>query len=315
MSARPPGARSPAPGAAPSVGRTFDVAAGVLRRRWSTALLLSLLLVGPGALLTAALGQRFNAVALDLLPRTGEGLAGGALLTTADAERLIGAMVAYAAATAVAGVLGSVAAVSLARVAQADRLAEPDDMAIALRSGLRRSPSVIAFSLVSSVIIAAIGVAAASVALASVAALSGGDVSSGGPGAFLALVAGVAAFAAVAWLTLRWALVFPLMAIEDAGWRAAMGRSWQLSAGHLWRVLGVVVLGTIVTLLLSAFVAQVLAIILVDWLAPAMGLDRSVIESVVVAFATVLLAPLTPLLLAVLCEDLRRRVEPRLPPG
>jgi hypothetical protein len=162
---------------------------------------------------------------------------------------------------------------------------------------------VLTFSIISSVVVVAIGLLAAGAAMLAVTSLSEGDVASGGPGAFLALVAGVAAVAAVGYLTLRWAFAYPLMAIEDLGWRHAMSRSWRLADGLLWRVLAVVVLGAFVTLLLSAFVAQLAAIVLVDVLAAGLGLDTSVAESVVVALATVLLAPLDPLLLAELCLD------------
>jgi hypothetical protein len=97
------------------------------------------------------------------------------------------------------------------------------------------------------------------------------------------------------------------MAFEDAGWRRALARSWQLSAERVWRTLAVVLLATVVSLLISALVAQLLAIVVIDWATPAFGIDPVVGECLVVTTGAVVAAPITPLLVAALYVDLRRR--------
>ena len=66
---------------------------------------------------------------------------------------------------------------------------------------------------------------------------SGGEIT-GGPGVFFALVIFVAAFAALVLLTIRWALVIPVIVVEGLGPVAALRRSWGLVSGSSWRVLG-----------------------------------------------------------------------------
>jgi len=112
---------------------------------------------------------------------------------------------------------------------------------------------------------------------------------------------------AVVYLSVRWALAFPLMAIEGSGWRAALSRSWFLSGDNVWRTLFVAAFGGIATVLGAALVSQLLAIVIVDILAASAGMDLAVAESLTIAAGTVLLAPLSPVLLAVLCLDLMVR--------
>jgi hypothetical protein len=290
------------------VGTVIEVALSTLLRRWRSVLLLALLFVGPAALLTAATGLRFNSVAMDIFPGISEGVIDDIpVLTTAQFERLAGALGAVLLATLLAGALGSIGAVGISAAILGRGSSWRADLRAALRVALRRTPSVLAFMLVTSVaLVGLIVVALAAMSLA-ISILSSGSLTRGGPGVFVALVALVALVVAVAYLTMRWALAYPVMAMEDAGWRAAMARSWHLSADNIWRTLLVVVFGALLTLLGAASLSQLLAIVLVDGVAAEAGLDPTVIESVVVAFVTVLLAPLSPALLAVLYVDLRLR--------
>jgi hypothetical protein len=280
----------------------------VLSRRWSTALAVAVLFVAPGAVATTAFGMRFNDVAFELMPDLGDGLlAGSPVITNADAERLLGALVAYLAATLVAGLLGSIGAVAFSRLLAPDLALGGADLGSVLRVALLRTPSVIVFGIVTSAIVVALALGALGAAMAVLTVLPPGTGAQGGPGVFGALVIGVALVAAVVYLTLRWAPAFAIMALEEVGWRRALARSWELSRDRLWRIFAVVALGTVVTLLLSALVAQMLAILVVDWAAPTFGLDPAVAESLVVAIGATIAAPLTPLFVAALTIDLRRR--------
>ncbi len=295
------------------MGAILEAASVRLRRHWRVALLLALAFAGPGALFTAAAGVRFNSVVLDVFPGLSEGLVADVpLLTTSQVERLGGAFLAYLAAALVAGVLGSVGAVALT-VAVLDR-ERPwgEALGASVRVALGRTASVLAFMLVTSAIVVGLLVAGLLVMTSAVTVLSSGPISRGGPGVFLALVVGVATAVALAWLTMRWAPAYPVMAMEGAGWRVALRRSWQLSAGNTWRIAFVVILGALLTALGAAVISQLLAVVVVDLLAGAVGLDAAVAETFVAAIGSVLLAPLSPALLAVLYLDLRARHDLRV---
>jgi hypothetical protein len=298
------------------IGLVIEVALRILRRHWPVLLALALLFAGPGALLTAATGMRFNSVASDVFPGLGDGLLGELpILTAAQLERLAGALGAFLLATLVAGVLGSIGAVAFASVVLADYSGGRDELAPALAACLRRAPGVLGFVVVTSLLVVLLSVAAILAMSLGFLLFPTGSVQAGGPGVFLALITGVALIVSLAYLTVRWALAFPAMAFEQAGWRRAMGRSWHLSGDNVWRVLFIVALAGVVTVFVAAFVSQMLAVAF-DLLAVPAGLDATVAQSVAVALGTVLLAPLAPVLLAVLCLDLRvRRDVPTLAPA
>jgi hypothetical protein len=278
----------------------------VLRRDWATALLLAGLFVIPGALATVAFGARFDQVAGNLMPAVSDGiLEGTTTLTRMQAEQLVGALAAYLGASIVAGLLGSIGAVAFSRLLASEASVGPGDLGDALRTSLRRTPSVVVFALVTSLVILAMAAAALVVVLLLLGAQPAGT--RGGPAVFGALVVGVALVLAVVYLTLRWTPAYAVMAIEEAGWRRALSRSWQLSADHLWRILAVVFLGTLVSFVLAAVVSQVLALVIVDGLAPRVGFDAAAAESLIVVCGAVLAAPITPVLVAAMSLDLRTR--------
>jgi hypothetical protein len=251
--------------------------------------------------------MRFNGVASDVFPGLSDGLLGELpVLTAAQLERLAGALGAFLVATLVAGVLGSIGAVAFVSVVLADYSGRRNGLASALAASLRRAPSVLVFVVVTSLIVALLAVMALLAMSLGFLLFSTGSVRAGGPGVFLALIIGVALVASLVYLTVRWALAFPAMAFEEVGWRRALARSWYLSGGNVGRVLFVVVVAGVVTVFVAAFASQVLAVAL-DLLAVPAGLDATVAQSVAVALGTVLLAPLSPVLLAVLCLDLRVR--------
>jgi hypothetical protein len=269
---------------------------------------LAVLYSAPGALLTAVLGLRLDDVMRDVVPDLGTGLpAEVPTLTRAQLDRLIGALVAYLAATLVAGLLGSLGAVSMSWLALSRQTSAPGPGG-ALRAGLRRTFDVFLFGLATGVIVAGLILAALMTMALAVSLLSTGPVSRGGPGVFLALVIGVALIVALVYLSVRWALTFPALAVESMGWRGALARSWQLSQGHVWRLLAIVLAGGLVTIVLGAFVSQVAAIILVDLVAAVAGIDTAIAETFALSIGTILLAPFSPLLLAASYRHLAREM-------
>ncbi len=285
----------------------MEVGIAVALRRWRTLLALALLFAGPAALLTASTGLRFDRVANDVLSDVGpEVLQGVPVLTMAQFDRLSGAFTAFLLATLLAGILGSLGAVAMSAAILGPRATWATETTSALRVALRRAPSVMAFMLVTSAIVVALALAAAAGILL-VTASSPGAVLQGGPGAFAALLIGVSLVAALAYLTMRWCVAYPVMAVEDAGWRASLSRTWSLSADNVLRSAAVVVFAALLTLVGTATLGLLLSVGAAILLGVPGDSLPLVAATLVTAAVTVLLAPLGPALVAVLYVDLRAR--------
>ncbi len=289
------------------LGTILEVGVRILRRHWAVLLGLSLLFAGPGALLTAATGARVNEVVLDIFPGINDGVLDEAtVITEEQLPPIIGALSGYLIAAVVAGVLASIGALGFSAVVAADYRARPIELGEALRTCLRRAPSALGFILATTMVVMGLvlgGVAAILLTLSVLPMASGG----GGPGAFAALVIVVAMVVGVLYLSMRWAPAFPAIVYEGLGPRAALARSWYLSADNVWRIIFIVTFGAIATAFISTMISQLLDVLILGLLSPTLGLDGSVAQSITLAVATVLLAALAPVLTAVLYFDLRAR--------
>jgi hypothetical protein len=294
------------------LSRILDVGISIIRRRWAVLLGVAVLFVGPGALLTAATNLRFVETSRDILGPELELLEANATITNAQLERLGGDLLAYLAATTIAGLLAAVGGLAFSAVVGADFFHRPLGLGEALGVAFRRALSALAFILLTIVIVVLIVIGAMALMIAVLAVSGGGNLDQGGPGVFLVILLGVALALALVYLTVRWAPALPAIAIEDLGWRDAFRRAWHLSGDNLWRIGVVILISLIVMSLLGALVAQLLAVVLVGVVATAVGLDLLLAESIALALGTVLVAPLLPVLTAVLYFDLRVR---RDPPG
>lgn len=294
-----------------SIGRVLEVGVGILRRHWPVMLLLALLFAGPGALLTSATGMRFTEVVIGLFPGIDEGVVDTqATVTQVELERVLEALVPHLAASLLAGVLLSIGALAFSAVVAEDYHARSPSLGQALRACLRRAPSALVFILLTSLAIAAIGLAGLlGMALATIV-LPTASAGAGGPGVFLALVVGVAMAVALVYLSMRWAPAFPAMVEEDIGARAALGRSWHLSGDNVWRILVVSLFAALVTAIAGSVLSQLLVVLLAVALAPSLGLDGDVATGIALALGALVVAPLAPVLTAVLYFDLRARRDP-----
>ena len=286
------------------VGQVLEVGVRILRRHWRPALGLALLFAGPGALLAAATGVHFGEVALETFPSLATGEVDTEItVSDADLERLLGALVPVLLANLIASVLMSIGALAFAAVVADDYHARPAALGKAVHVCVRRAPSAVGFMLVTSLVIVVVMLAGLVTMSLSTIALPAASVSAGGPGVFLALVALVATVVVVAYLSMRWAPAFPAMIEEGLGVRAALRRSWFLSADNVWRIFAISLLAALLTSFGGSLLSRLMAIVLTA----ALGSDGSVAETLAVALGTVLLAPLTPVLIAVLYFDLRSR--------
>ena len=289
------------------LGQVLEVGLRILRRHWAVMLILALLFAGPGALLTSATGMRFTEVAADILGVQDGVIDTEVAVTEAELERAIEAIVPFLGATLLAGVLLSFGALAFSAVVADDYHARAPELGTSLRAALRRAPGAFVFMLVTSLIVVGVMLVGLLSMSAATLILPTDSITSGGPGVFLALVAGVAMVVALVYLSMRWAPAFPAMVEEDIGAAQALRRSWHLSADNVWRTFFVLLFAGVLGAIGSSVVAQLATVLLAGGLAPALGLDTLVAETIALALGTVLLAPLMPVLTAVLYFDLRAR--------
>lgn len=297
-------------------GAIIDVGVRIVRRHWAVLLGLAVLFIGPGALLTSATAAEFTTVVDRVFPGLAEGeINADVTLTTAQFDSLIGALAAYVGAVILAGVLGSIGALGFSAVVGADYHHRPMGLGEALRIAIGRTPSALVFIVVTTLIIVALAVGAVLLIAAASGLLGAGTLNQGGPGVFVALLIIVVLVVVVAYLTMRWAAVFPAMANERVGWRIAMARSWHLSGDNIWRIVLVILFTALATAVLAVLLGSLLGVVLVDAIAPAIGLDPVVAQTVATALGAVLVASLAPVWTAVLYFDLRVRRDPPVAPG
>jgi hypothetical protein len=291
------------------LGMVVEAGVRVIRGRFAVLLALSLLIVGPGVLLTSTIELRLTDVmgSLVLVDTDGQpALASN--LTQGQVDEAVSAAAWFFGGSALAGLLGAIAALGFSAVTAAAIAGRPLPFAGALGACLHRALTALGIVVVTSLI--TVGLIALGVALAVLSVGLGGGISSeGGPGVFGALVIGVATVLAVVFLTVRWAMALPVAVLEDLGTRHSLSRTWELTADNVWRTFAIVAGSTLVTIVFGAFIAQILGLLLVNGLAAAIGLDASVAATLASAGAAVIVAPIPAVLVAVLYHDLRVRHE------
>jgi len=102
----------------------------------------------------------------------------------------------------------------------------------------------------------------------------------------------------------RLALAPAVLVVEDVRGTKAVGRSWRLTAGHFWRVLG--------TLILSGLISAIGAAIIqipTEFAAVALGPDGWPVSALGAALASALITPFSLLIVVLLYFDLRVRRE------
>jgi hypothetical protein len=290
------------------LGALFDIALRILRRHVVTLLLVAAAFQLPGAVLTAFVATSFRETLSDVVPLGPAGsLPAGLELTPDEALRLAGSAGLVLLVTAVAGVIASLGTLAFAHVVRADRAGKRAGFLASVRLALGRSPVALGVILVTTLVTVALAAAAAVASVLVLSILPAGP--GGGPGAFVVILVAVAAIFAIMWLSLRWAMAFPVAALEDRGVVETLRRSWHLTSGQLLRTLAVLVTAAVVTAVLTAVVAQLLGIVLVDPLAGDPG-QGWLAETAVAAIAQIALAPVAPVLLVVLYHDLLVRHQP-----
>lgn len=116
-------------------------------------------------------------------------------------------------------------------------------------------------------------------------------------GFILLIIPGIIAF-------VRLALAPPVVVVEDVRGTKAIGRSWRLTKGHFWRLLGL--------LILSGLIAGVGALIITiptEIIALSLGVGGWPVSALGSALATVLITPFSMLIIVLFYFDMRIRKE------
>ena len=79
--------------------------------------------------------------------------------------------------------------------------------------------------------------------------------------AALAILLSLALIAALLWLSVKLLFVAPIIAIERSTIRQAIHRSWELTRGHFWRILGIYLLGTLLVSIVSNLITLPLTLL------------------------------------------------------
>ena len=102
----------------------------------------------------------------------------------------------------------------------------------------------------------------------------------------------------------RLTLTAPVLVVEDVRGTKALGRSWRLTKGHFWRVLGLLVLSALI-----ASVGAAIITIPTQFAAVALGEGGWPVAALGSALATVLITPFSSLIVVLLYFDMRIRKE------
>lgn len=116
----------------------------------------------------------------------------------------------------------------------------------------------------------------------------------------------VACVVGVLWPLAVFSVAMPAMLVEELPATRAMGRSRNLVKGSGWRVLGIVLLGTVIASVFQGMLSAPLAAVI---LADAGPVVEAIVNGVVQMIATVLVTPFTAALTMALYVDLRVRKE------
>ena len=132
---------------------------------------------------------------------------------------------------------------------------------------------------------------------------------SGAAAALLGILGGIGLVVASVWVWVRTTFVAPVMVLEKTGWRS-VARSWRLTRGSFWRVLGI----TLLTTIIASLLAQVLAVPFgfaagLLMLSPSTELLAAGLNNVGLGLAAIVTTVFTAAVVALLYIDIRIRRE------
>jgi Membrane domain of glycerophosphoryl diester phosphodiesterase len=317
----PTGPGGTSPGQYPlDIGRIFELTFSLFRFNWRTFVVAALIVMIPVAAVLAVAGYFTSSATADWYAQL-QDLALGRPTTLPSMDTILVLLVGLLIG-ALAAIGAFVAEAAVTRAAVGTYNGERPNAVGSVRFAVAKLHvlgGAYLLTFLASLGIAFIGVVIASLLV--IATSSDGQITRG-PGVFFGLVIFVAAFAALILLTVRWALVIPVIVIEGLGPVAALRRSWGLVSGSSWRVLGYLLAFG----LLFGLVAALLTFALTVIVSPASLTARSLTATIdparlaIVNFGgnliNAVLMPFTAIGMMLLYMDLRfRKGEPVPQPG
>jgi hypothetical protein len=216
--------------------RIMEMTFSLVRFRYRTMLAASLIVLLPVAILFGAstlITAQENAEWVDAVGRFSRGDPFDVLASYPWGTLLLGLLVG-----AIVALGGFVATAAVSYIAAATFEGRAMTAGEAVRKALGRFSALTGAYLVTFLVSAGIIILGMVVAVPLFTMSSAGGQLTPGPVVFLGIVAIVAAFALIVFLTVRWSLLVPTTVTESTGATESLRRSWKLVSGSTWRVIG-----------------------------------------------------------------------------
>lgn len=284
----------------------LEVSGRVLRRHALPLLAISAMFQLPSSLVDAASQQHLARAMAPLVVGGGTSAPTFVAPTPDQSQTILEAFLVLAGSSLIGALLGAIATLAFTTAVLADYQGRVPTVGGMVRVALRRALPALAAGLLAALALLAVIVGAVLLATVVLAALPASGGGTGGPGAFLAIVVGVAAVVVAFVVIVRLAFPAAVIAGEGGGAVRALRRSWQLTSDNTWRVFGVLAFVALVLTIIGSTVLELLASVITDGLAAGMGL-ADVSDALLSALVSTVLAPVGGVVLAVLYLDLRVR--------
>ncbi len=233
------------------IGRTFSLAWSMFRFRFWKFAAIGLAVMLPLALLVSLTGLWTADASLSLAFQLQNMMRGGLPEIPASLWPLLGLSLLV---SALSGIGSQVAQVGVTKGAFDTYGGSPTRVGPSIRFAFTRLVTLIAVGLITLVATVAIIGIGAVIATAVLLALGSNGRLLPGPGVFLWILIFVATFAVLLFVSVRWALVIPVLVVERLGAIDSLRRSWHLVSGSSWRVLGYLLAFLVAVGLLSLIV-------------------------------------------------------------
>ena len=240
------------------LNRVFELTFSLFRFNWRTFLAMTLVIMVPVSLIMAVSAIYTSSAATDWITRAQQLAESGQI----DMSTFPWAVFLVSLVIGVLGGIGAwLAQAAVTHAALKTYGGATIDTGSSVRYALGRLGTLAgAYMLMFLVAVAIIFIGVFAAALLILTSASGGRIVPG-IGVFFGLIIVVASFAALIFISVRWALVVPAIVDGGAGARQALGRSWRLVSGSSWRVLGYMLAFGLLFGLIAALLTLVLTLV------------------------------------------------------
>jgi hypothetical protein len=284
----------------------LEVATRIIRRHAVPLLAVAALFQLPSSLVDAVAQQQLGRALAPVVVGLDSDAPRLLTPTPEQARTILESLLLLAGTTVVGALLGAIATLAFTAAVIADYHGRRPTIGGMVQVALRRAVPALGAALVASLALLGVIVGAMALAVTALTLLPAADGGVGGPGAFLALLAGVSAVILAVVVIVRLAVHGAVLAGEPGGAIRALRRSWHLTGDNTWRAFAVLATVTFVMTIIGSTLLELVAIVVTDGFAAGLGLaDAS--DALIAALVSTLLAPVGGVVLGVLYLDLRVR--------